>query len=73
MPNSGEIDQRFGTPRGSQYWFESAGEEELELLQIAAFEKGARARKVDMKPLAFPRSEYPQFDMRQKAGAKASG
>ncbi len=59
------------TPRGNQYWFESAGEEELELLQIAAFEKGARARKVDMEPLAFPRSEYPQFDMRRKAGAKA--
>ncbi|MCH6576767.1 MAG: hypothetical protein IH807_02940, partial [Proteobacteria bacterium] len=61
------------TPRGSQYWFESAGEEELELLQIAAFEKGVRARKVDMEPLAYPRSEYPQFDMRQKAGAKAEG
>ena len=61
------------TPRGSQYWFESAGADELELLQIAAFEKGARARKVDMEPLAYPRSEYPQFDMRQTAGAKAGG
>ena len=61
------------TPRGSQYWFESAGEEELELLQVAAFEKGVRARKVDMEPLAYPRSEYPQFDMRQKAGDKAEG
>ena len=61
------------TPRGNQYWFESAGEEELELLQIAAFEKSVRARKVDMEPLAYPRSEYPQFDMRQKAGAKGEG
>ena len=61
------------TPRGSQYWFESAGEEELELLQVAAFEKGVKARKVDMEPLAYPRSEYPQFDMRQKAGDKAGG
>ncbi len=61
------------TPRGNQYWFESAGADELELLQIAAYEKGARARKVDIEPLGFPRSEYPQFDMRQKAGAKAGG
>lgn len=60
------------TPRGSQYWFESADEEELELLQIAAYEKGARPRRIDMEPRGFPNSEYPQFDMRRRAGAKAS-
>lgn len=61
------------TPRGTQYWFESAGEDELELLQIAAYEKGARPRKIDIEPLAFPRSEYPQIDMRLKAGAQTKG
>lgn len=29
-------------PRGSRYWFEKAGDEELELLQVVAHEQGGR-------------------------------
>ena len=35
-------------PRGEQYWFESASDdEELEILQMAAFEKGTKVERVD--------------------------
>ncbi|MBU24851.1 MAG: hypothetical protein CMD99_02350 [Gammaproteobacteria bacterium] len=35
-------------PRGEQYWFESASDdEELEILQMAGFEKGAKIERVD--------------------------
>jgi rubredoxin/mannose-6-phosphate isomerase-like protein (cupin superfamily) len=38
-------------PRGAQYWFESAGGgEDLELLQMAGFEKGVAAQRVDLEP-----------------------
>ena len=33
------------TPRYSRYWFEKAGDEELELLQVVASEKGGRSQK----------------------------
>jgi len=36
-------------PRGTQYWFESSGDEELELLQMAGFEKGVKVERVDMQ------------------------
>jgi mannose-6-phosphate isomerase-like protein (cupin superfamily) len=35
-PNEGTV-----TPRFSRYWFENAGEEDLELLQVAAYLPGA--------------------------------
>jgi len=39
-------------PRGEAYWFESADEsQDLELLQMAGFEKGTRVRRVDIDPL----------------------
>ena len=35
-------------PRGEQYWFESVSDnEELEILQMAAFEKDAKVERVD--------------------------
>ena len=35
-------------PRGEQYWFESASnDEELEILQMAGFEKGAKVERID--------------------------
>lgn len=37
-------------PRGSEYWFESSGDEDLELLQMAAFEKGVKVERVDKAP-----------------------
>lgn len=40
-------------PRGTEYWFESSGEEDLELLQMAAFEKGVKVERVDKEPQKF--------------------
>jgi len=37
-------------PRGAQYWFESSGDEELEILQMAAFEKGVKVTRNDVTP-----------------------
>jgi mannose-6-phosphate isomerase-like protein (cupin superfamily) len=38
-------------PRGEQYWFESASDdEELEILQMAGFEKGAKVERIDAEP-----------------------
>ena len=38
-------------PRGEMYWFESASDdEELEILQMAGFEKGAKIERVDAEP-----------------------
>ena len=34
-------------PRGEQYWFESASDEELEILQMAGFEMGTNVERVD--------------------------
>ncbi|MEA2987451.1 MAG: hypothetical protein QOG83_162 [Alphaproteobacteria bacterium] len=37
-PHEGTI-----TPRFARYWFENAGDEDLELLQVSAFAEGAKA------------------------------
>ena len=37
-------------PRGAEYWFESSGDEDLEILQMAGFEKGVKVERVDAAP-----------------------
>lgn len=37
-------------PRGAEYWFESSGDEDLEILQMAAFEKGVKVERLDAAP-----------------------
>lgn len=37
-------------PRGAEYWFESSGEEQLEILQMAGFEKGVKVERIDKSP-----------------------
>ncbi len=37
-------------PRGAQYWFESSGDEPLQILQMAGFEKGVKVERVDVAP-----------------------
>ncbi len=37
-------------PRGVSYWFESAGDELLELLQVEAFAKGVKNTRTDLAP-----------------------
>ncbi|HEY8579179.1 MAG TPA: hypothetical protein VIL72_04785 [Beijerinckiaceae bacterium] len=48
----GEFAQHEGilVPRGAEYWFESSGDEDLEILQMAAFEKGVKVERVDVEP-----------------------
>lgn len=37
-------------PRGAEYWFESSSDEVLEILQMAAFEKGVTVTRNDVAP-----------------------
>lgn len=48
----GELGQFEGIllPRGVSYWFESVGDEMLELLQVEAFAKGVPNRRTDLAP-----------------------
>ena len=50
-----ELSQHEGIllPRGTEYWFESSGDDDLELLQMAAFEKGVKVSRVDKEPQKF--------------------
>ncbi len=40
-------------PRGAQYWFESSGDEDLEILQMAGFEKGVKTQRIDVEAQKF--------------------
>ncbi len=51
-------------PRGSQYWFESIGEEPLELLQVVAFDRSIRNRRVDVDPRKFDVDATERFSGR---------
>ena len=37
-------------PAGAQYWFESAGDEDLEILQMAGFDKNVKTERIDAAP-----------------------
>jgi mannose-6-phosphate isomerase-like protein (cupin superfamily) len=57
-PNEGTI-----TPRYSRYWFENCGEEDLEILQVAAFSEGAKASgRTDVSEQKFQISTAEHFD-----------
>ena len=48
-PHEGTI-----TPRYSRYWFENVGDEDLEILQVAAFSEGAKnSGRTDAAPQKF--------------------
>jgi mannose-6-phosphate isomerase-like protein (cupin superfamily) len=40
-------------PRGAEYWFESSSDECLEILQMAAFEKGVKVTRNDVSAQKF--------------------
>ena len=40
-------------PRNAQYWFQSIGEDDLELLQVAAFDRDVKNERVDFAPQRF--------------------
>ncbi len=37
-------------PRGAQYWFQCIGDEDLELLQVVAFDRDVKNERVDVNP-----------------------
>lgn len=49
-------------PRGTPYWFESSGEEDLELLQMAGFEKNTKVERIDVEPQKFDPGAVPLID-----------
>lgn len=51
-------------PRGAQYWFESIGEEALELLQVVAFDRSVKNRRVDVEARKFDIDATQRFDGR---------
>jgi mannose-6-phosphate isomerase-like protein (cupin superfamily) len=53
-------------PRGAEYWFESSGEEDLEILQMASFEKGVKVERVDVAPIKLELGSVEIKDLQQK-------
>ncbi len=53
-------------PRNSQYWFESIGEEPLELLQVVAFDRSVRNQRIDVDARKF------DIDATQRFSGRAS-
>jgi len=65
----GEFGQHEGIvmPRNAQYWFESCGDEDLELLQVVAFDRDIKNQRVDVSPQKFDIEATVKFDGRSKA------
>ncbi len=51
-------------PRNVQYWFQSIGEEDLELLQVAAFDRDVKNERVDAEAQKFDVGSAEYFDGR---------
>ena len=49
-------------PRGAQYWFESVGDEVLELLQVVAFDRDVKNERVDVEARKFDGGTAQRFD-----------
>lgn len=56
-PHEGTI-----TPQYSRYWFENVGDEDLELLQVAAYRSGADGARIDLSPQKLDISSVERFD-----------
>lgn len=53
-------------PRASQYWFESCGDVDLELLQVVAFDRDVKNERVDVNDRKFDVDAVERFDGRQR-------
>ena len=53
-------------PRNAQYWFESCGDEELELLQVVAFDRDVKNERVDVNARKFDVDAVERFDGRAR-------
>ena len=64
----GEFGQHEGIvmPRNAQYWFESCGDEDLELLQVVAFDRDIKNQRIDVSPQKFDIEATVKFDGRTK-------
>ena len=51
-------------PRNAQYWFESIGENPLELLQVVAFDRSVKNRRIDVDARKFDIEATERFDGR---------
>jgi len=51
-------------PRGARYWFESIGDEALELLQVVAFDRSVKNRRVDVDARKFDIDAAERFNGR---------
>lgn len=51
-------------PRDSQYWFESCGDDDLELLQVVAFDRDVKNVRVDVNDRKFDVDAVERFDGR---------
>ena len=49
-------------PRGAQYWFESIGDEDLELLQVVAFDRDVKNERIDIEPRKFEGGSAQRFN-----------
>ena len=51
-------------PRNAQYWFESCGDEDLELLQVVAFDRDVKNERVDVNVRKLDIDAVDRFDGR---------
>jgi mannose-6-phosphate isomerase-like protein (cupin superfamily) len=51
-------------PRNNAYWFAAEGEEDLELLQVAAFDREVKNERVDLEDQRFEVGTAEYFDGR---------
>ncbi len=49
-------------PRNAQYWFESCGDEDLELLQVVAFDRHVKNARVDVDAQKFDVGSVQRFN-----------
>lgn len=50
------------TPQYSRYWFENVGEDDLELLQVAAYRDGTQGARIDVSAQKLDISSVQRFD-----------
>ncbi|MEQ9811933.1 MAG: cupin domain-containing protein [Azospirillaceae bacterium] len=55
-------------PRNGAYWFESIGDTDLELLQVAAFDRGVENKRIDHQPRGREIERVKQFSAIVKSG-----
>jgi len=51
-------------PRGNAYWFAAVGDEDLEILQVAAFDRDVKNERVDINPQKLQVDTVKYFDGR---------